>query len=142
HPEWEIIAASHTQSLALSFSRHLRDKIRDPAYEAVFPDCVLDPQSQSVENWMTTAGGGYMAAGVGTGITGRGCFLPNTQLHTCTNSDTIQLSTLRVGDFVYGYDHEKRSVRAVKVLAVSASRTKRDFCRVEDIVCTDDHEFC
>lgn len=72
HPEWEIIAASHTQSLALSFSRHLRDKIRDPAYEAVFPDCVLDPQSQSVENWMTTAGGGYMAAGVGTGITGRG----------------------------------------------------------------------
>lgn len=72
HPEWEIIAASHTQSLALSFSRHLRDKIRDPAYEAVFQDCVLDPQSQSVENWMTTAGGGYMAAGVGTGITGRG----------------------------------------------------------------------
>lgn len=72
HPEWEIIAASHTQSLALSFSRHLRDKIRDPAYETVFPDCVLDPQSQSVENWMTTAGGGYMAAGVGTGITGRG----------------------------------------------------------------------
>lgn len=72
HPEWEIIAASHTQSLALSFSRHLRDKIRDPAYEVVFPDCVLDPQSQSVENWMTTVGGGYMAAGVGTGITGRG----------------------------------------------------------------------
>lgn len=80
HPEWEIIAASHTQSLALSFSRHLRDKIRDPAYEAVFPDCVLDPQSQSVENWMTTAGGGYMAAGVGTGITGRGAHcLPLTE---------------------------------------------------------------
>lgn len=72
HPEWEIIAASHTQSLALSFSRHLRDKIRDPAYEAVFPDCVLDPQSQSVENWNTTAGGGYLAAGIGSGITGRG----------------------------------------------------------------------
>lgn len=72
HPEWEVIAASHTQSLALSFSRHIRDKIRDPAYSALFPDCALDPQSQSVENWMTTAGGGYLAAGVGTGITGRG----------------------------------------------------------------------
>ena len=72
HPEWEIIAASHTQSLALSFSRHIRDKIRDPAYEVVFPDCVLDQNSQSVENWMTTVGGGYLAAGVGTGITGRG----------------------------------------------------------------------
>lgn len=80
HPEWEIIAASHTQSLALSFSRHLRDKIRDPAYEAVFPDCVLDPQSQSVENWNTTAGGGYLAAGIGTGITGRGAHcLPLTE---------------------------------------------------------------
>jgi predicted phage terminase large subunit-like protein len=72
HPEWEIIAASHTQSLAMSFSRYIRDRVRDPAYQAIFPDCKLDPDSQSVENWNTTAGGGYLAAGVGTGITGRG----------------------------------------------------------------------
>ena len=73
HPDWEIIAASHTSSLSLSFSRYLRDVMRDPAYTAVFPETILDSSSQSVENWNLTKGGGYMAAGVGTGITGRGC---------------------------------------------------------------------
>lgn len=72
HPDWEIIAGSHTSSLSLSFSRYLRDVMRDPAYSAVFPDARLDPSSQSVENWNLTKGGGYLAAGVGTGITGRG----------------------------------------------------------------------
>ena len=75
HPEWEIIAASHTSSLTLSFSRYIRDLIRDPAYQVVFPDMRLDPSSQSVENWNTLAGGGYLAAGVGTGITGRGAHI-------------------------------------------------------------------
>lgn len=72
HPDWEIIAASHTGSLTMSFSRYLRDLLRDPSYQAVFPEARLDPSSQSVENWNLTAGGGYLAAGVGTGITGRG----------------------------------------------------------------------
>ena len=75
HPEWEIIAASHTSSLTLSFSRYIRDLIRDPAYQALFPDMRLDPGSQSVENWNTLSGGGYLAAGVGTGITGRGAHI-------------------------------------------------------------------
>ncbi|MBK8113190.1 MAG: hypothetical protein IPK44_01075 [Candidatus Accumulibacter sp.] len=75
HPDWEIIAASHTQSLTLSFSRYVRDLVRDPAYKAIFPDLMLDPASQSIENWNTLQGGGYMAAGVGTGISGRGCHI-------------------------------------------------------------------
>jgi predicted phage terminase large subunit-like protein len=75
HPDWEIIAASHTTSLSLSFSRYIRDLLRDPAYHAVFSDAVLDPQSQSTENWNLTEGGGYLAAGVGSAITGRGAHI-------------------------------------------------------------------
>lgn len=75
HPEWEIIAASHTGSLTLSFSRYIRDLLRDPAYNVIFPETALDPSSQSVENWNLTGGGGYLAAGVGTGITGRGAHI-------------------------------------------------------------------
>lgn len=75
HPDWEIIAASHTASLTMSFSRYIRDLMRDPAYQAIFPNAKLDPGSQSVENWNTTKGGGYLAAGVGTGITGRGAHI-------------------------------------------------------------------
>jgi predicted phage terminase large subunit-like protein len=72
HPEWEIIAAGHSASLALSFSRYIRDLLRNPGYNTVFPGTVLDPLSQSVENWNIVNGGGYLAAGQGTGITGRG----------------------------------------------------------------------
>lgn len=75
HPEWEIIAASHTSSLTLSFSRYVRDVMRDPVYKSMYPDAVMDPSSQSIENWNTLSGGGYLAAGVGTGITGRGAHI-------------------------------------------------------------------
>ncbi|MHB1098691.1 MAG: terminase large subunit domain-containing protein [Burkholderiales bacterium] len=75
HPDWEIIAASHTTSLSMSFSRYIRDLLRDSAYQAVFPNAILDPQSQSTENWNLTAGGGYLAAGVGSAITGRGAHI-------------------------------------------------------------------
>jgi len=75
HPDWEIIAASGAQSLAMSFSRYIRDLVRDPAYQSVFEQMRLDPSSQSVENWNTTYGGGYLAAGIGTMITGRGAHI-------------------------------------------------------------------
>lgn len=75
HPDWEIIAASNATSLALSFSRYIRDLLRDPAYQAVFPNAILDPNSQSTENWNLTAGGGYLAAGVGSAIVGRGAHI-------------------------------------------------------------------
>ncbi|MDR2880850.1 MAG: terminase family protein [Azoarcus sp.] len=74
-PDWEFIAASGAQSLALSFSRYIRDLVRDPSYHAVFSGMRLDPGSQAVENWGTTSGGGYLAAGIGTMITGRGAHI-------------------------------------------------------------------
>lgn len=75
HPDWEIIAASHTSSLSLSFSRYIRDLMEDEAYKVLFPEALIDPSSRSVENWNLKAGGGYLAAGVGTGITGRGAHI-------------------------------------------------------------------
>ena len=72
YPEHEIIATSHSQPLALGFSRHIRDLLRDPRYQATFDGIQLSADSQSAEQWRTTAGGGYTAAGVGTGITGMG----------------------------------------------------------------------
>lgn len=71
-PDHEIIATSHSSSLALGFSRTVRELIRSPVYKPIFPDTSLDAESQALEQWRTTAGGGYTAAGVGTGITGMG----------------------------------------------------------------------
>lgn len=72
HPEWEIIAASYNISLPTGFSRRIRESLRDASYTATFPTTRLSDESQAVEAWRTTAGGGYTAAGVGTGITGKG----------------------------------------------------------------------
>lgn len=72
HPEWSIIAASYAQSLPVGFSRNIRDRLRDPEYQALFPKTKLRPDSQGVEEWKTLSGGGYTAAGVGTGVTGKG----------------------------------------------------------------------
>ncbi len=72
HPEWEFIAASYSVSLPVDFSRIIRERLRDEAYQTVFPSTALSPDSQSVESWKTTKRGGYLAAGVGGPVTGKG----------------------------------------------------------------------
>lgn len=71
-PKHEVVASSHTGSLALDFSRRVREITRDPAYGSVFPDMRLDPNTQALEKWMTTTGGSYTAVGVGGSLTGKG----------------------------------------------------------------------
>jgi predicted phage terminase large subunit-like protein len=71
-PDHEIISCSYSGSLAMTFSRKVRNMLREEAYNVIFPKTDLDPDSQSAESWLTTAGGGYVAAGVGGGITGKG----------------------------------------------------------------------
>lgn len=71
-PNHEIIASSYSVGLPTMFSRRVRALLREPLYQKIFVDTALDPDSQSAETWLTTAGGSYIAAGVGGGITGRG----------------------------------------------------------------------
>lgn len=71
NPEHEFISCSYSGSLAMGFSRKVRQVLREPTYKAIFKTR-LDPDSQSAEAWLTTAGGGFVAAGVGGGITGKG----------------------------------------------------------------------
>lgn len=72
HPEWGIIGSSYAQSLPLDFSRAIRDRMGDPEYKSIFPDAHLRAGVQGVESWKTSKNGGYIAAGVGTGINGKG----------------------------------------------------------------------
>ncbi len=72
HPELGIIGASYAQSLPIDFSRAIRDLLEDEEYQALFPDTRLRSDSKAVESWKTTKGGGYIAAGVGVGINGKG----------------------------------------------------------------------
>lgn len=72
HPDHEIINCGYNIDLPMRFSRWVREIVRDKGYQALFEGCVIDPESQSAEAWNTLKGGGYTAAGVGGGITGKG----------------------------------------------------------------------
>ena len=71
HPQHEFISCSYSGSLAMGFSRKVRQLLREPTYKSAF-NTRLDKDSQSAEAWLTTDGGGFVAAGVGGGITGKG----------------------------------------------------------------------
>lgn len=72
YPRHEIIMTSYASSLAMKFSRKVRSLLCEPGYEQLFPGTQLSDESKSVENWMTTAGGSFMAAGVSGPLTGNG----------------------------------------------------------------------
>lgn len=72
HPEWEVIHTSYAQSLPEEFSREIRDRLRSPEYQALFPQTKLHVDFQSIDAWRVADGGGYTAAGVGGGIIGKG----------------------------------------------------------------------
>lgn len=71
-PDHEIIACSYNVGLAMGFSRKVQQLFDDPAYQTVF-EARLNPNHRAAEEW-TVHGrlGGYVAAGVGGGITGKG----------------------------------------------------------------------
>jgi len=98
HPDWSIIGASYAQALQTSFSRDIRDTITRPEYAAIFPDTKLRSDNKGVEEWRTTQGGGYMAAGVGVGVTGRGMRVgiidDPVKDHEEAQSELIRASTL------------------------------------------------
>lgn len=72
YPDHEIIACSYNVGLAMGFSRKVQQLFDDPAFQTVF-DARLNPNHRSAEEWGVHGRlGGYVAAGVGGGITGKG----------------------------------------------------------------------
>lgn len=75
YPHHELINVGYNLDLPMGFSRKVREIFRDPVFQSCFPQSQLSPDSQSVEKWNTTAGGGFTAAGRGGGITGKGAHI-------------------------------------------------------------------
>ena len=71
NPEKEIIITSYSAELAEGFGGKARDKVDTPAYKNIF-NTRLKEDEKARGRWSTNKGGGYVAAGVGGAITGRG----------------------------------------------------------------------
>lgn len=74
-PLRQIIAASYNSDLANDFGRNVRNIVAEPEFGQVFPGVSLAPDSQAANRMNTNRGGAYVAAGVGTAVTGRGAHI-------------------------------------------------------------------
>lgn len=70
HPDRNVILATHTAELSEDISRRVRDTIATPSHAKLFPRSALSSDSRAVNKWATTAGGRFLAAGVGASILG------------------------------------------------------------------------
>lgn len=75
NPTRRILSLSYGQDLADVFGRSVRNYIRTPTHTALFPECQLSSDSNSIKRFNTTVNGGYTTIGVGGGTTGRGADL-------------------------------------------------------------------
>lgn len=71
NPKRNIIAASYNSDLATDFGREVRNIVGSRPYKALF-DVALSEDSTASNRWHTNHGGMYVAAGIGTAVTGRG----------------------------------------------------------------------
>ena len=69
-PTKNVILATHTADLSEKWSRKVRNTVADRRHIQLFPNSVLSKDSTAVGRWATTAGGEFLAAGVGASILG------------------------------------------------------------------------
>lgn len=74
-PQRQIIAASYNSDLANDFGRNVRNIVDEPEFGEVFPGVTLATDSHAANRMNTNHGGAYVAAGVGTAVTGRGAHI-------------------------------------------------------------------
>lgn len=74
-PYRQVIFATYNAELAGGFGRSVREVMRMPAFQQVFPGCKLRTGSQSADRLETEEGGVAGFVGVGGGLTGKGADL-------------------------------------------------------------------
>lgn len=75
NPTHQIMMVTHTEDLSSGFGRKVRDLIDSPEYQAIFTGTKVSRDKSASGNWTTTAGGVYLALGVGGNAAGKGAHL-------------------------------------------------------------------
>lgn len=75
-PRRDVMLLSYQIKLPRKFSYRVRSIMRERSrFGQIFPDCHLLRGRQSLDEWYTSAGGMFLAAGIESGVTGRGADL-------------------------------------------------------------------
>jgi phage terminase large subunit-like protein len=70
-PDWPIMVSSYSDELATDFGMLTRNIMQSDEYRVMY-DTRLRSDAKAKGKWITDAGGGYTAVGVGGALTGRG----------------------------------------------------------------------
>lgn len=139
NPGKEIISTAYSADLAVDeYGRKVRNIVGDQLFRNVFPGVKLAEDSKAAGRWNTNHGGGYIAAGVHGGITGRGANCIAEGQRVLTRFGWAPIETIRVGDIVFTHRGRWRQVTAVKQNGVR--RVLKVTGRYGNVVCTDDHK--
>jgi predicted phage terminase large subunit-like protein len=147
YPNHEIIQASYASSLAMDFSRKVRQSLREDKYRVLFANTALDADNQNAEGWRTTKGGGYMPAGVGGPITGKGahCLPLWAEVLTPEGPRTIEslMKSSEEAQRVLSYEGDKIVARKINAFI---TRTANHYYRLQTstgtLEATGEHPVC
>lgn len=124
-PTDRIILASYNRELATSFSARAMRLYAERNPRAI--------RKESVDDWENVYGGGVVAAGVGSGITGRGasCLSGSSVIYT-RDGDVYASELYRRwrGAEVIAYDHERGVSRWCRIVAAMETAVYRQMCRI------------
>ena len=76
NPKATIMSASYNLDKAQEIGGEVRDIVQSHEYSRLFPNVALKEDTRAKGFWRTEQGGFYIAAGVGTALTGRGTVGP------------------------------------------------------------------
>ena len=76
NPKETVMSASYNIDKAQEFGGEVRDIVLSLEYQRLFPGVALKEDTRAKGFWRTNQGGFYIAAGVGTSLTGRGTVGP------------------------------------------------------------------
>ena len=75
NPSHHIMMVTHTADLSADFGRQVRNLLSSGLYREIFPNTVVSSDKSAANNWATTAGGKYLAIGIGANVAGHGAHL-------------------------------------------------------------------
>ena len=75
HPTWQFLSVSYDITQAEDFSRSVKNIVASEEFSKIFPECAIAPDARAAGRWWTTKGGKYYAAGIKSGVAGKGANL-------------------------------------------------------------------
>lgn len=121
NPTQQIIAASYNSDIAMDFGRDVRNIVGSAEFQEVFPDVALSPDSKAANRMNTNRGGAYIAAGVGTAVTGRGA---HVALIDDPFKDRAEADSERMRDNVWAWYQSTLYTRLMPKAAIVVINTR------------------